>query len=181
MSKKYNIIYADPPWELKRGSPNLHAKNQGNRDLPYKTMTVDEIKSLPVNKIAEQNSVLFLWTTNKYIDKAYEVARAWGFKPSTMIVWCKKPKGRGLGGVYGISTEYLLFCRKGSLKNQARFVSTWVEHKRLKHSQKPEVFRQLIIGCFSGASIELFARAKTKDWDVWGNEVESDIDLLGLN
>jgi N6-adenosine-specific RNA methylase IME4 len=94
-----------------------------------------------------------------------------------MIVWCKKPKGRGLGGTFGISTEYLLFARRGSLKNTSRFVSTWVEHKRLKHSQKPPVFRQLIVGCFTGTRLELFAREKTEGWDVWGNEVENDISL----
>ena len=175
--KKYSIIYADPPWQLKAGSPNLHAKKQGNRELEYPTMSVDEIKRLPVQDIAEVNSVLFLWTTNKYIEDSYSVARSWGFKPSTMLVWCKKPKGRGLGGTFGISTEYLLFARRGSLKHSSRFFSTWFEHKRGKHSVKPEMVRQSLVGCFDGSRIELFARQKTEGWDVWGNEVESDIEL----
>ena len=180
--KKYQVIYADPPWELKAGSPNLHEKKQGNRELIYPTMTIQEIKDLPVKNISDNNSVLFLWTTNKYIELSYSVARAWGFEPSTMLVWCKKPKGRGLGGTFGISTEYLLFCRRGSHKAISRHWSTWFEAKRGKHSEKPQIARDIIEKCFDGNKIELFARKKesnllTKDWDVWGNEVESDIHI----
>jgi len=173
--KKYNIIYADPPWELKKGSPNLHEKKQGNRELDYPTMTIEDIKNLPVDKIAEKNSVLFMWTTNRYIEQSYIIARAWGFIPSTMIVWAKKPKGRGLGGVFGISTEYLLYSRRGSLKNKNRMWSTWYEHKRLRHSEKPCFFRDMIKNCFDGTAIELFARNNTAGWDVWGNEVGDNI------
>jgi site-specific DNA-methyltransferase (adenine-specific) len=176
-NKKYQIIYADPPWKLKAGSPNLHAKVQGNRELCYPTMSVDEIKSLKVSEITDDNAVLFLWTTNKYIEDSYSVARSWGFKPSTMIVWCKKPKGRGLGGTFGISTEYVLFCRKGIFKDKDRHWSTWFESKRGKHSVKPQVFREIIEKCFDGNKIELFARQKTEGWDIWGNELENDIEL----
>ena len=185
--KKYQIIYADPPWQLKAGSPNLHAKKQGNRDLVYPTMDIGEIAWMPVKDIAADDSVLFLWTTNKYIEEAYYVAREWGFKPSTMLVWCKKPKGRGLGGTFGMSTEYLLFCRRGSLKAKERHWSTWFEAKRRKHSEKPQIARDIIEKCFDGEKIELFARKKEANllnmnqWDVWGNEVESDIDLGNVN
>ncbi len=173
----YNIIYADPPWKLKAGSPNLHAKKQGNRELVYPTMSVEEISMLPVDRLCAKDAVLFLWTTNKYIESSYSVARAWGFEPSTMLVWCKKPKGRGLGGTFGISTEYLLFARRGSLKAKERHWSTWFEAKRGKHSEKPPIARLIIEGCFEGKKLELFARQKTEGWDVWGNEVESDIKL----
>ncbi len=175
--RKYQIIYADPPWELKAGAGNLHIPGQKSRPLAYPTMTIDEIKSLPVLEISDKNAVLFLWTTNKYIEQSYAVARQWGFKPSTMLVWCKKPKGRGLGGTFGISTEYLLFCRKGTFKAKERYWSTWFEAKRRAHSQKPEIARQIIEKCFEGEKIELFAREKTEGWEVWGNEVESDISL----
>jgi len=179
--KKYQIILADPPWELKAGSPNLHAKKQGNRNLCYPTMTVKQIQELPLKNVIDENAVLFLWTTNKYIEQSYAVARSWGFKPSTMLVWCKKPKGRGLGGTFGISTEYLLFCRKGTYKAKDRHWSTWFEAKRGRHSEKPEIVRDIIDKCFSGNKIELFARKKSdnlfNNWDVWGNEVKSDIDL----
>lgn len=175
--KKYQIIYADPPWKLKAGSPNLHEKKQGNRELDYPTMSVEEISNLPIKEISEKDAVLFLWTTNKYIEDSYGVARAWGFNPSTMLVWAKKPKGRGLGGTFGISTEYLLFARRGSFKAKERHWSTWFEAKRGLHSVKPQIAREMIEKCFGGNKIELFAREKTPGWDVWGNEVESDIKL----
>ena len=178
--KKYQIIYADPSWELKAGTPNLHAKKQGNRPLCYPTMTVEQIKNLPVSSLVADSAVLFLWTTNKYIEDSYAVARAWGFTPSTMLVWCKKPKGRGLGGTFGISTEYLLFARKGRLKAQERHWSTWFESTRRKHSQKPEIARDIIDKCFEGNKIELFSRCKVLGWDCWGNEVDSDIDFSHL-
>ncbi len=175
--KKYQIIYADPPWEVKRGSKNLHIPHQKTRDLPYKTMTVEEIKNLSVYNISNDNSVLFLWTINKYIEQSYSIARRWGFKPVTMLIWCKKPKGRGLGGTFGTSAEFLLFARRGSLKHKERHWSTWFEAKRLKHSEKPELARDIIDKCFGGLKIELFARQRTLGWDVWGNEVKSDIEL----
>jgi N6-adenosine-specific RNA methylase IME4 len=177
MSKKYQIIYADPPWQLKAGAANLHIPKQKTRDLEYPTMSLEEIRHLPVGSITDDNAILFLWTTNKYIEPAYSVARAWGFIPSTMLVWCKKPKGRGLGGTFGISTEYLLFARRGTFKAKNRHWSTWFEAKRGRHSEKPAVARELIEKCFDGEKIELFAREKTNGWDVWGNEVESDITL----
>jgi N6-adenosine-specific RNA methylase IME4 len=177
MSEKYKIIYVDPPWELKAGPRSLHDVNEKSRALVYPTMTLEEIKNLNVRDLADKDSVLFLWTTNKYIRQSYEVAEAWGFKPSTMLVWCKKPKGGGLGGTFGIATEYLLFARRGSHKAKERHWSTWFEAKRGLHSEKPAIAREIIEKCFDGKRIELFARKKTEGWDVWGNEVESDIDL----
>ncbi len=179
LEKKYQIIYADPPWKLQAGGPNLHAKQRGNRPLCYPTMTVREICNLGINLRAHTSDdcVLFLWTTNKYIEESYRVARSWGFSPSTMLVWCKKPKGRGLGWTFGISTEFLLFARRGSVRAKERHWSTWFEAARRQHSQKPEIARDIIDKCFEGNKLELFARQKVDGWDCWGNEVDSDIEL----
>lgn len=94
--KKYQIIYADPPWEVKAG-PRWSSSGK-SQDLVYPTMTIEEIMALPVKDIAENDSHLYLWTINKYLEQAYEVARRWGFKTSCVITWCKKPHGLGLGG-----------------------------------------------------------------------------------
>ena len=175
--KKYHIIYADPPWDLKAGSPNLHAKHQGNRPLCYPTMTIEQIRGLPIAILVDKDAVLFLWTTNKYIEDAFGIVKAWGFEYSTMLVWCKAPKGRGLGGTFGISTEYILFARRGNLRSKERHWSTWFEAKRGEHSEKPEIVRDIINKCFEGNKLELFARRKALGWDCWGNEVESSIKL----
>jgi N6-adenosine-specific RNA methylase IME4 len=172
--KKYQIIYADPPWEVKAGAGNLHIPHQKTRDLSYPTMSLGEIQFMGdfVKQLADDNSVLFLWTINKYLEQSYTVARQWGFTPSTMLVWCKKPKGRGLGGTFGTSTEYLLFCRRGSLKAKERHWSTWFEAKRGIHSEKPELVMEIIEKCFDGDKMELFARKRRDGWDSMGFDID---------
>jgi N6-adenosine-specific RNA methylase IME4 len=140
-------------------------------------MSIERIKNLPVASLVDKDAVLFLWTTNKYIEEAFDIARKWGFNFSTMLVWCKSPKGRGLGGTFGISTEFLLFCRRGSLKSKDRHWSTWFEAERRDHSEKPEVVIDIIDKCFDGSKLELFSRRKRMGWDVWGNEVYKDVEL----
>jgi N6-adenosine-specific RNA methylase IME4 len=174
--KKYNIIYADPPWDVKRG-PDW-GSNGPSKDLPYPIMSVDEIKSLPVKSIVDKNAHLYLWTINKYIKESYDVAKAWGFKVSCMLTWIKPKHGIGIGGTYIQTTEHLLFCRRGTLKAQKRIDTTWFKHKRLKHSEKPPIFRDMIVDVSGDLPrIELFSRSKFNGWDVWGNEVKSDINL----
>jgi len=169
-NKKYQIIYADPPWEVKAGPP--WASNGKSRNLTYPTMTLEEIKHLPIKDISDKECVLFLWTINKYIEQSYQVAKFWGFKPSTLLVWCKNPNGIGLGGTFSLTTEFLLFAWKGKCGAKNRYDTTWWIEKRGKHSEKPKLFRDIIDKTFiNKTKIELFARQKTEGWDVWGNEV----------
>ena len=170
--KKYQIIYADPPWDVGRG-PDWNS-NGPSKPLPYPTMTIDKIKSLPVKDIAEKNAHLYLWTINKYIYESYEVAKAWGFNVSCMLTWCKPRHGIGIGGTFIQTTEHLLFCRRGTLTAKKRIDTTWFEHKRLSHSSKPPMFGDMIVETSGDLPrIELFARQQTPGWDCWGNEVES--------
>lgn len=168
--KKYSIIYADPPWDQKRG-PDWNSNGPSN-PLPYNTMNIDEIIAMPVRNIASSNAHLYLWVTNKYIRESYDVAKAWGFSPSCMLTWCKPRHGIGIGGTFVQTTEHMLFCRRGTLKAARRLDTTWFEHKRLKHSEKPSMFREMIVN-ISGdlPRIELFARQRHPGWDAWGNEV----------
>ena len=165
-AKKYNIIYADPPWDVKAGPP--WASSGKSMDLPYPTMSVAAIKSLPVKGISDKNAHLYLWTINKYIREAYEVAEAWGFNASCLLTWTKPPHGIGLGGTYIQTTEHLLFCRRGALKAKKRIDTSWFYYKRGRHSEKPFEVRKMIEEV-SGFGIELFARQKTEGWDVWGD------------
>jgi N6-adenosine-specific RNA methylase IME4 len=173
-TKKYSIIYADPPWEVMAGSKQSRKEGDSQKTLPlkYPTMPLEDIIALPVNQIKEKNSVLFLWTINKYLEQSYEVARSWGFIPSTMLVWDKTPKGIGLGGTFTLANEYLLFCRSGSLPALHRVKGNHWFFPREVHSKKPDFFREMIVDTFGDLPrIELFARQKTEGWDVWGNEV----------
>ncbi|WP_297095568.1 MT-A70 family methyltransferase [uncultured Draconibacterium sp.] len=181
---KYQVIYADPPWDQKGGKKWRSDKN-GSLNLPYPTMSVEEIANLPVVDIAASDAFLFMWTTNKYLLQANRVIEQWGFNYSTCITWKKKRMGGGLGGTVRITSEYLLFCRKGNLKATGIIPESVIEAKRPYvngypcHSKKPDKFYELIEQVSDGYSkLELFARNKRENWHAWGNEVESDICLL---
>jgi len=169
--KKYNIIYADPPWDLKRG-PDWNS-NGPSKPLPYPTMSIEDIANMPVKSIVAKDAHLYLWVVNKYIRQSYDIAEAWGFSPSCMLTWCKPRHGIGIGGTFVQTTEHILFCRRGTLSAQKRVDTTWFEHKRLAHSVKPQMFRDLVVSVSGDLPrIELFARTSSPGWDVWGNEVE---------
>jgi len=114
--KKYNIIYADPAWQVMAGSKQSRKKGDSQKSLPltYPTMTLEEIKALNVKDIKSKDSVLFLWTINKYLEQSYAVARAWGFEPSTMLVWDKNTKGNWTwGGLLHLQTNIFYFAEVG--------------------------------------------------------------------
>ena len=180
--KKYQIIYADPPWQYGKwgNNPNPLKSYKGGspKPLPYPSMSVEEISNLPVIGIADVNCLLFMWTTNKYLPYAFNIIEKWGFRYAQTLVWCKAYGCLNLGGLFAPSTEYLIFGRKGTFPRMKRMPSTWYQFKRqTKHSQKPKEFRELIDSIGLERKIELFARQKIAGWDVWGNEVESDITL----
>lgn len=194
MTKKYNVIYADPPWNQKAGSTlggyvKEHGKqvfsHLGNksRDLDYPTLTIEQIKDLNVSEIAADDAHLYMWVTNQYLPYAFEIIESWGFKYSTTLVWAKRSFGGGLGGTFKINTEFLLFARRGSLKAKLTHFSTWFQVKRNyengapKHSKKPYFFHQLIEQTSPGEKVELFAREQRGSWDVWGNEVKTKVEL----
>lgn len=179
--KKYQIIYADPPWEYGAwGIPSDRPNQKRVRPMPYKTLTINEIQSLPIQKLADKNCELYLWTTQKYLPCSFDVIKLWGFKYCQTITWCKTPRGTGQGGLFCPTTEFLLLGRKGKMpKGKKRINSTWWNIKRPhnSHSEKPDFFQDLIEQVSNPPRIELFARRRRLGWDVWGNEVESDIEL----
>jgi N6-adenosine-specific RNA methylase IME4 len=185
---RYATIVADPPWDVKAGPPLPTIEGWENktesatRDLAYPKMSVQEISGLDVP--ADRHAHLYLWTINAYVDAAYDVARAWGFTPSTLIVWAKNPMGGGLGGAFGITTEFVLFARKGSLRHTGRVVGTWFNWKRPydargkpKHSSKPPAFLDLVEQVSPGPYLEMFARSNRLGWETWGNEALEHVEL----
>jgi len=177
MSEKFHAIVADPPWRYKTTLPGFKADRLDRSAVPYDTMTIEEITALPVGALAEKDAHLYLWTTNTHIPHAFAVAAAWGFKYSTLMVWAKKPRGFAGFPTYNVCTEYVLFCRRGSLKAKTRVDRNWWEWKRDKHSKKPDAFQEMVEAVSPGPYVELFARRPRAGWSVWGNEVESDITM----
>ena len=151
-------------------------------------MKFEDIVKLPVKDFTADNCHLYLWVTNKYLMKAEEVIKAWGFKYSTTLVWAKKPIGSGMGGNFKVSTEFLIFATKGKVGEitNEKINGTWFEQKRQYvngypcHSKKPDFFYELIEKVSAGNKLELFAREKRKGWDIWGNELQNDVELKGL-
>lgn len=178
-NKKYNIIYADPPWKYNGvwGSGSKKALVQGKaneaKSIPYPCMSIEEIKNLQISSIADDNCELYLWTTQKYLPVVFEVIKSWGFKYCQTLTWCKTPMGTGQCGVFCPTTEFLILARRGKSPVVERINTTWWNVKRQKrHSKKPDFFRDLIVSIYGDIPrIELFARQKTEGWDVWGNEV----------
>jgi len=167
-NKKYDVIYADPPWPVKKGYRKVRP-NQVFMDYP--TMTLEEIKDLPVPSIASDNCVLFLWTIQRFLKDAFDITEVWGFRPHITVTW---DKGNGMC-LFGFHrrTEFLLFGYRGKMPPHPRRKAfpTLVQAKSNKHSRKPQRFRDLILP-FGSTRIELFAREHTPGWDVWGNEIE---------
>lgn len=178
----YKTIVADPPWKVMAGPLNgregFGDATGASRPLAYPSMSVEHIKALRVSDVAAPDAHLYLWTTNGYLRDAFDVAKAWGFQYSTTLVWAKNLMGGGLGGAYGISTEFCLFCRRGSLKTLRNVGGTWFNWKRPydergkpKHSAKPPEFYAMVDQVSPGPFLEMFARDTRLGWDAWGNEV----------
>jgi N6-adenosine-specific RNA methylase IME4 len=169
---RFRCIVADPPWKMTTGPDSFNGTVvPGGDALDYDQMTVEAIKALDVEALAADDAHLYLWTTNRYVEAAYDVARAWGFKPSVLLVWAKKPQGVGLGGTYRLTTEFVLFARRGNLEHRQIIERSWFDWPRGKHSVKPAAFFEMVESVTPGPErLEMFARAKRKGWTVWGAE-----------
>lgn len=174
INKRYDVIYADPPWPVKKIIRKVRPNQKEHLDYP--TMSLFEIEGLPISHLANENCKLFLWTTQAFLPKSFDVIEAWGFRYQRAITWDKQ-NGMCLFGFHH-RTEFLLFGYKGKIEMYPRQKAfpTIVTAKSPRHSGKPQIFRDLIYP-FGKSHLELFAREKTEGWDVWGNEVQSDISL----
>jgi N6-adenosine-specific RNA methylase IME4 len=145
--------------------------------LEYPTMTLDEIGSLPVGKLADSDAHLYVWTTQKYIWDTPKIMEAWGFRTSMILTWCKPPFGFSLGDSYGLATEFCIFGRRGKLRPKNRTNRDWWNWSRGRHSAKPEEFQTVVESVSPGPYLELFARRKRHGWISWGNEITNDIEM----
>ena len=171
--KKYQIIYADPPWRY-------DFSNTKNREIEnkYPTMDLKDIKRLKIP--SDDNAVLYLWATAPKLLEALEVMLAWGFTYKTQAIWDKEIIGMGYW--FRGQHEILLVGTKGKVSPPipSERISSIYREKRTKHSKKPMAIRAIITKSFPADwnRLEMFAREKTSpSWDVWGNEVESDINF----
>ena len=174
--KQYNIIYADPPWRYNQRN-NKKTKFGGGVHAHYPTMSMEEIKKLPIEKLAGKNCALFLWTTFPYLDKQIQLFEKWGFRYTTLgFSWIKTNAKNGAPffgvGYYAKSNcEICLLGIKGKMKPFSNKISSCVISPREAHSKKPSEIRDRIVSLFGDLPrIELFARESADGWDCWGND-----------
>lgn len=171
--KKYDIIYADPPWRYDfSNSKSRKIENQ------YPTMTIDEICSLDVKNITNKDCILYIWATAPKLLEALKVINAWGFEYKTQAIWDKEIIGMGYW--FRGQHEILIVATKGKVSppEQKLRVSSVIKEKRTKHSKKPIYIRSLIEMWYPNYNkLEMFARESGEKWDVWGNEVENSVKI----
>lgn len=182
-SNKYQIIYVDPPWSYYNDmSVNSDCTTiKGMRRPPYPVLSTEDIKKIPVSTIAEDDALLFIWTTDYHLSKCLEIIQYWGFEYKTVgFVWQKMNKQGSpvcFMGAYTMKSgvELCLLGTKG--RNAHKLVETHnvrslISSPRLHHSKKPDEVRKridLLVG--NKSKIELFARERFFGWDCWGNEI----------
>ena len=176
--RKFNILYADPPWKYERN------KVQGAAENHYPTMSIEQLCALDVEKITDENCTLFLWSTFPFLPEALRLIKAWGFTyKTTAFVWLKQNRKNkdwffGLGFWTRGNAEICLLATKGKPKRKSAKVSQLIISPIDKHSKKPDIVREKIVELMGDLPrIELFARQTTPGWEVFGNEVKSSITL----
>ena len=182
--KKYNIIYADPSWQY-NARKNTETAFGGGAMKHYPTMPISEIKKMDVASLAADNCALLMWCTFPQLPEQLNVLKSWGFRYATnAFTWVKTNKKQtekpffGLGYYTKSNAEICVLGIKGKMKPVSNCVSQIVMTPIQRHSQKPAVIRDKIVELFGDIPrVELFARETAQGWDVWGNEVFSDIEL----
>jgi len=182
MVEKFKVIYSDPPWGY---TDKCHAGKRG-AGYKYKTMDMSDIRALNVRGLADEDGALFLWSTMPMIPEAIKVISAWGFSYKTVaLTWIKRTKNWklfwGMGSFSRANPEVCLLGVRGKPKRMSKSVHSVVEARVREHSRKPDEVRERIVELMGDVSrLEMFAREKVEGWSVWGDEVDSDVDIVPL-
>lgn len=187
---KYNIIYADPPWQY-----DDKALNRGGAERHYSTVAIDELKAIPIQNVCADDCILFMWATFPKLGEGIELIKAWGFEYKTCaFVWVKSNRRDilnqlsfvesdidpfwGMGRWTRSNVEIVLLGVRGKPKREAKNVHQIIYQPIARHSEKPAETRDRIVAlCGDVPRLEMFARQKTAGWDVFGNEVENSIEM----
>ncbi len=181
--KKYQIIYADPPWKYNVFSDRPPCARKAEENY-YEVLDLLDLADLPINDLANSDCVLFLWATYPSLPIALKLIKKWGFHYRTVaFTWVKRNKKAdswfwGMGGWTRANAEICLLATLGNPKRVSKSVHSVLDNRIMGHSEKPDEARRRIVQLMGDLPrIELFARRKVEGWDCWGNEVESDIEL----
>ncbi len=175
---KFATVLADPPWQFQNRTGKMAPEHK--RLARYPTMTLQEIKELPVESIVEDTAHLYLWVPNALLAEGLDVMSHWGFTYKTNIIWYKirkdgGPDRRGVGFYFRNVTEVILFGVRGKgarTLQPGRSQENIISSRKREHSRKPDEQYDLIEKCSWGPRIELFARGQREGWFSWGNQAE---------
>lgn len=169
-TKKHRTILADPAW----GVSSQRGKNSSrSAESHYELMPLERIKAMPVADLCEENSHLYLWIPCGLLQEGLDVIKAWGFTYRSPLLWIK-PR-LGLGNYIRNASEICLFATRGKAPVKFHAQPNWLFAPQQEHSHKPEEQYAIIERLSHGPYLELFARRRQPGWDVWGNEIDSDI------
>lgn len=176
--KKFKTVLADPPWQFQNRTGKVAPEHR--RLNRYGTMTLDDIKCLPVCEGVQDCAHLYLWVPNALLPEGLEVMRAWGFRYKSNLVWHKIRKdggsdGRGVGFYFRNVTELILFGVRGKnvrTLGPGRSQVNYLSSRKREHSRKPDEQYPLIESCSPGPYLELFARGARPGWTNWGNQAD---------
>jgi N6-adenosine-specific RNA methylase IME4 len=176
ITNNYDLIYADPPWRQSKGGKKSVRKNSSGTPLDYPTLSLEDIKEQLKQSVSDDNpQILFLWTIDKYLFEAQNIAEELGFKLHARMIW---DKVNGIPAAFTVrfGHEYLLYMYKGKFipvaKEERGKIHTVFREKAKKHSQKPEIAYEIIERLYPDLSkLELYARNERTGWDSWGNEI----------
>jgi N6-adenosine-specific RNA methylase IME4 len=177
-SARFGTILADPPWQFQNRTGKVAPEHK--RLSRYGTMTLDDIKELPVPSICADTAHLYLWVPNALLPDGIAVLQAWGFQYKSNLVWHKIRKdggsdGRGVGFYFRNVTELILFGVRGKnarTLQPGRTQVNYLSSRKREHSRKPDEQYKLIEACSSGPYLEMFARGDRKKWTNWGNQAD---------
>ena len=173
MKVKYRTVIIDPPWLHKTCNVGTIKTIGVKKDMPYSSMTDEEILNFPINNFAADECDLFLWVTHTKLPQALKCLKFWGFKYHIMLTW-NKLSGICLNGFFR-KTELLLYGYRGKMgisRKKGKYIPTMFQEKVKRHSEKPAVIYDIIRKRSASPRIDLFARKKHPGFDSWGDEVD---------
>lgn len=183
-SPTYELIYADPPWKQARGGKKSVRPHSSGKELPYQVESLEEIEELirPFVEATPENSIMFMWTIDKYLHEAEQMASRLGYKLHARMIWNKVT---GIPAAFTIryGHEYLLYLYKGKLlpvaKAERGKIHSVFTEQVTQHSRKPKIAYEIIERLYPDLTkLELFARTRRYGWDVWGNQAPQEYEPL---
>ncbi len=176
--RRFSTVLADPPWQFQNRTGKIAPEHK--RLNRYGTMTLEDIKALPISKAVKETAHLYLWVPNALLPQGLEVLNSWGFQYKSNIVWHKirkdgGPDGRGVGFYFRNVTELILFGIRGKNARTlapGRSQVNIIKSQKREHSRKPDEAYPLIESCSPGPYLELFARGGRPGWTNWGNQAD---------